>query len=116
MCKTLGLSFVICLALGLSPAAGAVTTGQDKAPSPQRVSLLQTPRDYADFHLRFEFRIVTKHANSGVNIRQPVNPALWLQLEVQVRDDSTPYPNANTGCIYWSKDGASTFKREREDL
>ena len=58
----------------------------------QPLSLLQTPRDYSDFHLRFEFRIATKNADSGVNIRQPFNPALWLQMQVQVRDDSVkPY-------------------------
>src|SRR5206468_2582254 len=41
----------------------------------QPVSLLQTKKVYADFHLRFEFRIATKDANSGVNIRQPSNPS-----------------------------------------
>ncbi len=83
----------------------------------QPTSLLQTSKDYADFHLRFEFRIASPGANSGVNLRQPLNPAQRiLQLEVQVRDDATPYGNSPTGGIYWSLDGQSYFKRESDDL
>ena len=55
----------------------------------QPVSLLQTTKDYADFHLHFDFRIAGKDANSGVYIRSPYNPAARYQMEVQIRDDST---------------------------
>jgi predicted Ser/Thr protein kinase len=99
-------------AFAVNPAERAIMVKPSKP-----WSELMTPRDYADFHLRLEFRIVTKNANSGVNIRMPADAAHGsVQAQVQIRDDSTPYANSQTGGIYWSKDGKSHFKREREDL
>jgi hypothetical protein len=78
-------------------------------------SYLQTSADYGDFHLRFEFKAMTKNANSGINVRVVPGAKGLLQLQVQIRDDSTPYAGANTGSVYWSTD-EQQFKREREDL
>jgi hypothetical protein len=79
------------------------------------VSRLETEKDYSDFHLRFDFRIMSASARSGVNIRMPPDATGILPaLKVQVRDDSTPYGNSQTGGIYYH--GGGWFKREREDL
>jgi len=76
---------------------------------------LQSEKDYADFHLLLEFRIITPSARSGINIRMPEGATGILPaLKIQIRDDPTPYPNSQTGGIYYSEKG--WFKRQREDL
>lgn len=90
------------------------------------ISLLQTSRDFADFHLRFEFKIASQGADSGVNIRQPLNPPQrtqlgrpYRQLEIQVRDvaleDAQPN-DAPTGSLFWGFDSSRPFKPEAGDL
>ncbi|MBI1831919.1 MAG: DUF1080 domain-containing protein [Planctomycetes bacterium] len=94
----------------VKPADSALVAGSSNPPG-----FLQSERDFADFHLRLEFKAATKNANSGVNLRCPAGAQEPIQLQVQIRDDSTPYEGAQTGSLYWSKD-AKQFKREREDL
>jgi hypothetical protein len=49
---------------------------------------LYTARQYADFVLRFEFRL-TENANNGIGIRAPlVGDAAYVGMEIQVLDDS----------------------------
>lgn len=49
---------------------------------------LYTAEQYADFVLRFEFRL-TENANNGIGIRAPlVGDAAYVAMEVQVLDDS----------------------------
>lgn len=78
------------------------------------VSRLQTDRDFENFHLRFEFRIDSHGARSGVNIRMPSrSEGILPALKIQVSDDSTPYSLA-TGGVYYSQTG--WINRSREDL
>ncbi|WLD14633.1 family 16 glycoside hydrolase [Planctellipticum variicoloris] len=78
------------------------------------VSRLQTDRDYENFHLRFEFRIDSHGARSGVNIRMPSRAeGILPALKIQVSDDSTPY-SLSTGGVYYSESG--WIKRSRDDL
>jgi hypothetical protein len=66
---------------------------------------LYTDRDYADFVLRFEFR-VDKAGNNGVGIRAPLGgDAAYDGMEVQVLDDYDPMyaklqPGQYCGSIY----------------
>jgi hypothetical protein len=49
---------------------------------------LYTEREYADFVLRFEFRL-TENANNGIGIRAPLEgDAAYVGIEIQVLDDS----------------------------
>lgn len=49
---------------------------------------LYTEKEYADFVLRFEFRL-TPNANNGIGIRAPlVGDAAYAGMEIQVLDDS----------------------------
>jgi hypothetical protein len=49
---------------------------------------LYTERQYADFVLRFEFRL-TANANNGIGIRAPLaGDAAYVGMEIQVLDDS----------------------------
>ena len=49
---------------------------------------LYTAKRYADFVLRFEFRL-TENANNGIGIRAPlVGDAAYVGMEIQVLDDS----------------------------
>ncbi len=49
---------------------------------------LYTAKQYADFVLRFEFRL-TENANNGIGIRAPlVGDAAYVGMEIQVLDDS----------------------------
>ncbi len=53
--------------------------------------VLYTEKDYANFVLRFAFKL-TPHANNGIGIRAPYdlgNPS-YLGMELQVLDDSDP--------------------------
>lgn len=66
---------------------------------------LYTEREYADFALRFEFKL-TENANNGIGIRAPLegDPA-YVGMEIQVLDDSGPEyknlrPEQYHGSIY----------------
>jgi hypothetical protein len=49
---------------------------------------LYTEREYADFALRFEFKL-TENANNGIGIRAPLEgDAAYAGIEIQVLDDS----------------------------
>ncbi|MDX1948327.1 MAG: DUF1080 domain-containing protein [Pirellulaceae bacterium] len=50
---------------------------------------LYTDKEYADFHLKFEFKL-TPGANNGIGIRTPLtgDPA-YVGMEIQVLDDSS---------------------------
>ena len=50
---------------------------------------LYTAKEYADFHLKFEFKL-TPGANNGIGIRTPLqgDPA-YVGMEIQVLDDSS---------------------------
>lgn len=49
---------------------------------------LYTEKEYADFVLRFEFRL-TENANNGIGIRAPLDAdAAYAGIEIQVLDDS----------------------------
>jgi hypothetical protein len=50
---------------------------------------LYTDREYADFHLKFEFKL-TPGANNGIGIRTPLlgDPA-FVGMEIQVLDDTS---------------------------
>lgn len=50
---------------------------------------LYTSKEYADFHLKFEFKL-TPGANNGIGIRTPLqgDPA-YVGMEIQVLDDSS---------------------------
>ncbi|MCI0360037.1 MAG: DUF1080 domain-containing protein [Planctomycetaceae bacterium] len=50
---------------------------------------LYTEKEYADFHLKFEFKL-TPGANNGIGIRTPLagDPA-YVGMEIQVLDDSS---------------------------
>ncbi len=49
---------------------------------------LFTEKEYADFILRFEFRL-TENANNGIGIRAPLEgDAAYVGMEIQVLDDS----------------------------
>jgi hypothetical protein len=50
---------------------------------------LYTEKEYADFHLKFEFKL-TPGANNGIGIRTPLegDPA-FVGMEIQVLDDSS---------------------------
>ncbi len=55
---------------------------------------LYTEKEYADFVLRFEFRL-TPAANNGVGIRAPLEgDAAYAGMEVQVLEDGSP--------VYWN--------------
>jgi hypothetical protein len=59
---------------------------------------LYTEKEYADFVLRFEFRL-TPNANNGIGIRAPlVGDAAYVGMEIQVLDDSgSQYTNLLPG-------------------
>jgi hypothetical protein len=49
---------------------------------------LYTAKEYADFVLRFEFKL-TENANNGIGIRAPLEgDAAYVAMEIQVLDDS----------------------------
>ena len=51
---------------------------------------LYTEKEYANFVLRFEFKL-TKNANNGIGIRAPLTgDAAYVGMEIQVLDDSGP--------------------------
>jgi Domain of Unknown Function (DUF1080) len=51
---------------------------------------LYTEKEYADFTLRFEFKLV-ENANNGVGIRAPLEgDAAYVGMEIQVLDDNGP--------------------------
>jgi 3-keto-disaccharide hydrolase len=52
---------------------------------------LYTAKEYADFHLKFEFKL-TPGANNGIGIRTPLegDPA-FVGMEIQVLDDSSEH-------------------------
>ena len=55
--------------------------------SPKSGGNLYTEKEYADFHLRFEFKL-TPGANNGIGIRTPpAGDAAYLGMEIQVLDD-----------------------------
>jgi hypothetical protein len=64
---------------------------------------LYTEREYADFVLRFEFRL-TPNANNGIGIRAPlVGDAAYVGMEIQVLDDSgSQYTNLLPGQYHGS--------------
>jgi len=56
--------------------------------SPASGGNLFTEKEYADFHLRFEFKL-TPGANNGLGIRTPpVGDAAYAGMEIQVLDDT----------------------------
>jgi hypothetical protein len=51
---------------------------------------LYTEKEYADFSLRFEFKL-TENANNGIGIRAPLTgDSAYQGMEIQVLDDSGP--------------------------
>src|SRR4051812_39620223 len=51
---------------------------------------LYTEKEYADFDLRFDFKL-TPNANNGIGIRAPLEgDAAYMGMEIQVLDDSGP--------------------------
>ena len=64
---------------------------------------LYTEKEYADFVLRFEFRL-TPNANNGIGIRAPlVGDAAYVGMEIQVLDDSgSQYTNLLPGQYHGS--------------
>jgi hypothetical protein len=51
---------------------------------------LYTEKEYADFSLRFEFKL-TENANNGIGIRAPLEgDSAYVGMEIQVLDDSGP--------------------------
>jgi len=49
---------------------------------------LETVKEYANFHLKFEFKL-TPGANNGIGIRAPLSGnSAYLGMEIQVLDDS----------------------------
>jgi hypothetical protein len=51
---------------------------------------LYTEKEYADFILRFDFKL-TENANNGIGIRAPLEgDAAYVGMEIQVLDDSGP--------------------------
>jgi hypothetical protein len=64
---------------------------------------LYTEKEYANFVLRFEFRL-TPNANNGIGIRAPlVGDAAYVGMEIQVLDDSgSQYTNLLPGQYHGS--------------
>lgn len=64
---------------------------------------LFTEKEYADFILRFEFRL-TENANNGIGIRAPLEgDAAYVGMEIQVLDDSgSQYTNLEPGQYHGS--------------
>jgi hypothetical protein len=64
---------------------------------------LYTEKEYANFVLRFEFRL-TPNANNGIGIRAPlVGDAAYVGMEIQVLDDSgSQYANLLPGQYHGS--------------
>jgi hypothetical protein len=66
---------------------------------------LYTEKEYADFTLRFEFKL-TENANNGIGIRAPLEgDSAYVGMEIQVLDDSGPayknlHPEQYHGSIY----------------
>jgi hypothetical protein len=51
---------------------------------------LYTEKEYADFHFKFEFKLVPG-ANNGIGIRTPLQgDAAYVGMEIQVLDDTAP--------------------------
>lgn len=51
---------------------------------------LYTEKEYGDFHLKFEFKLVPG-ANNGIGIRAPLQgDAAYVGMEIQVLDDTAP--------------------------
>ncbi len=82
-----------------SPAGRA--TRRDTGPRTARIVVhpelgggnLYTEKEYADFVLRFEFRL-TPAANNGIGIRAPLEgDAAYAGMEIQVLEDGSP--------VYW---------------
>ncbi|WP_169972645.1 3-keto-disaccharide hydrolase [Tautonia rosea] len=73
----------------------------------ERGGWIGTPRDYADFVLRLQFRIATPGSNSGVYLRAPADTSHISRtgMEIQILDDDHPryasiQPWQRTGSIY----------------
>jgi hypothetical protein len=67
---------------------------------------LYTEKEYANFDLRFEFKL-TKNANNGIGIRAPLEgDSAYVGMEIQVLDDNGPeykdklLPGQYHGSIY----------------
>ena len=73
---------------------------------------LYTEKEYADFVLRFEFRL-TPNANNGIGIRAPlVGDAAYVGMEIQVLDDSgSQYTNLLPGQYHGSVYKVAPAKR-----
>ncbi len=74
---------------------------------------LFTEKNYADFHLKFEFRL-TAGANSGIGIRAPLTgDAAFDGMEIQVLDNSSPkYAGLSPWQYHGSIYGVVPAKRE----
>lgn len=74
---------------------------------------LFTHASYADFHLKFEFRL-TPGANSGIGIRAPLaGDAAFEGIEIQILDNSSPkYANLAPWQYHGSIYGVVPAKRE----
>lgn len=73
---------------------------------------LYTEKEYADFHLKFEFKL-TANANNGIGIRTPLSgdPA-YVGMEIQVLDDSgSAYKNLKEYQYHGSIYGVVPCKR-----
>jgi hypothetical protein len=73
---------------------------------------LYTEKEYANFVLRFEFRL-TPNANNGIGIRAPlVGDAAYVGMEIQVLDDSgSQYTNLLPGQYHGSVYKVAPAKR-----
>lgn len=76
---------------------------------------LYTKKEYANFILRFEFRL-TENANNGIGIRAPLdNDAAYHGMEIQVLDDRGPmYPPMHLVDSQWHGSIYKVFAAERE--
>ena len=74
---------------------------------------LYTEKEYADFSLRFEFKL-TAGANNGIGIRTPSEgDAAYVGMEVQVLDNTAPqYKDLKSYQFHGSVYGIAAAKRE----
>ncbi|MEX2175792.1 MAG: DUF1080 domain-containing protein [Pirellulaceae bacterium] len=70
---------------------------------PQGGGNLYTDKEYADFHLKFEFKL-TPGANNGIGIRTPLEgDSAFVGMEIQVLDDSS---DRYKGLKDWQRHGS----------
>lgn len=91
---------------GYAVEEGAIVCVPDKGGN------LYTEKEYADFRLRFEFKL-TPGANNGLGLRAPLEgDAAYVGMELQILDDSAPrYANLKPYQYHGSIYGVVPVKR-----